>query len=129
MSFASGSFASGSPDELAVYTGHDVVDEQGQRIGRVVDVIYDDDQPASAPLDPQGDLAQFGRQPSWLVVDPGLLRATHYLPVAGSYRTGDGTIVTPWDRDWVKAAAKAHNDHIMTKEQREQLLAHYSLAS
>lgn len=129
MSFASGSFSSGSPDELTVYTGHDVVDEQGQRIGRVVDVIYDDDQPASAPVESQGDLGQFGRQPSWLVVDPGILRSTHYLPVAGSYRTGDGTIVTPWDRDWVKAAAKAHNDHIMTREQREELLAHYSLAN
>jgi hypothetical protein len=109
--------------EGAVYTGHDVIDEQGNQIGRVTDVLYDDD---GGPVDasaPEGV-----RRPSWLVVDPGLLRAAHYVPVAGSYRTAEGTIVTPWDKDWVKAALKASHDHILTRDEREELLAHYALA-
>lgn len=109
--------------EHAVYTGHDVVDEQAARIGKVVDVIYDD----ATDLPPALDPGPAGREPSWLVVDPGPLRAAHYLPVAASYRTADGTIVTPWDRAWVRAAARAGKDHVVTREQREELLAHYSL--
>lgn len=107
----------------AVYTGHDVIDEQGNHLGRVTDVLYDDD---AAPLDPAGPDGV--RRPSWLVVDPGLLRAAHYVPVTGSYRTAEGTIVTPWDKDRVKAALKASHDHILTRDEREGLLTHYALA-
>jgi hypothetical protein len=107
-----------------VYTGHDVIDEQGNTVGRVTDVIYDDAD-VGPPLDADG---MAGRQPTWLVVDPGLLRAAHYMPVAGSYRTADGTIVTPWDKDWVKSATKASSDHILTREQRDDLMSHYALA-
>ena len=107
--------------EGAVYTGHDVIDEQGNHVGRVSDVIYDDDAA-------QDTLIDGSRRPSWLVVDPGLLRAAHYVPVAGSYRTAEGTIVTPWDKDWVKAALKASHDHILTRDERDELMAHYALA-
>jgi sporulation protein YlmC with PRC-barrel domain len=105
--------------EGTVYTGHDVIDEQGNHVGRVTDVMYDDESTDSVAV----------RQPTWLVVDPGLLRAAHYMPVAGSYRTADGTIVTPWDKDWVKSAIKASNDHILTRDQRDELLAHYTMSS
>lgn len=112
-----------------VYTGHDVVDEQGNRVGKVVDVIYDDaaTSPVAAAVDTT-DRNGAGREPSWLIVDPGVLRSAHYLPVAGSYRTADGSIVTPWDREWVRASAKAPGDHILTREHRDELVAHYSLA-
>ena len=110
--------------EGTVYTGHEVIDEQGNHVGRVTDVIYDD---ADVGQPPAGD-GGIGRAPTWLVVDPGLLRAAHYLPVAGSYRTADGTIVTPWDKDWVKSATKASRDHILTRAQRDELLSHYALA-
>jgi hypothetical protein len=103
--------------EGAVYTGHAVIDEQGTHIGRVTDVIYEDDIAVGA-----------GRRPTWLVVDPGVLRAAHYMPVAGSYRTPDGTIVTPWDKDWVKSATKASNEHILTPDQREALRSHYAMS-
>lgn len=104
--------------EQAVYTGHDVIDEQGNKLGKVTDVIYDD----------TAETVDETRRPSWLVVDPGMLRAAHYVPVAGSYRTADGTIVTPWDKDWVKAALKAGHDHVLTREERDELTAHYALA-
>lgn len=109
--------------EGTVYTGHDVIDEQGNPVGRVTDVIYDD------AVEAVGVGVAAVRQPTWLVVDPGLLRAAHYMPVAGSYRTADGTIVTPWDKDWVKSATKATNDHILTRDQRDELLSHYALSS
>ena len=34
----------------------------------------------------------------------------------------DGTIVTPWDKDWVKAALKASHDHVLTRGERDELL-------
>lgn len=106
-----------SPHGGAVYTGHVVADEHGHEVGRVVDVIYDD---------ATGDLSGADRRPDWLVVDLGLLRGSHYMPVAGTYRTDDGTIITPWGRDLVKAAIKASGDHILDREQREALVRHYA---
>lgn len=108
------------PHDGAVYTGYDVTDEQGHHVGKVVDVIFDDDSTLESTADE--------RRPSWLVVDPGFLRAAHYLPVAGSYRTADGTIITPWDKEWIKSAAKATGDHILTRDQRRELKQHYALA-
>lgn len=108
--------------EHAVYTGHDVIDEQGNKLGRVTDVIYDDTETTTVAS------VDGARTPTWLVVDPGMLRAAHYVPVAGSYRTAEGTIVTPWDKDWVKAALKASHDHILSRDERDELLAHYAMA-
>ncbi len=59
------------------YTGHQVFDDRGERIGQVTDVIYD---PTNDVI---GD-PLISPTPSWLVVDPGVLRAAHYVPVAGS---------------------------------------------
>jgi hypothetical protein len=109
--------------EGTVYTGHNVIDEHGNSLGKVTDVLYDDDIGSVDTSNPDAP-----RSPSWLVVDPGVMRAAHYLPVAGSYRTDDGTIVTPWDKDWVKSALKAHHDHVLTRDERAELIAHYALA-
>lgn len=105
----------GGYDGGPTYTGHEVLDEHNQHVGKVTDVIYDE--PAAE-----------GVEPTWLVVDPGLLRAAHYVPVAGSYRTQDGAIVVPWDKDWIKSATKAGGDHILTEDDREELQQHYALA-
>jgi hypothetical protein len=103
-------------DTGPAFTGHEVLDENSQHVGKVTDVIYDD--PASEPT----------VEPTWLVVDPGLLRAPHYVPVAGSYRTEDGAIVVPWNKEWIKTAVKASGDHILTAEEREELQQHYTMA-
>ena len=110
---------SNTPPDGAVYTGYHVADEQGHEVGKVVDVVYDDDATLAEP--------GMNRRPTWLVVDPGFLRAAHYLPVAGTYRTEDGTIVTPWDKHWIKSATKAGGDHILDADQRAQLASHYAL--
>ncbi len=60
------------------------------------------------------------------MVDPGVLRTAHYVPAAGAYRTAEGAIVVPWDKEWIKSATKADRDHILTDEQRDELRTHYA---
>lgn len=100
------------------YTGHHVLDEHGNEIGRVVDVIYTD--PTTSD---DGSMT-----PNWLVVDPGLLRAAHYVPIDGSYVTGTGQVVVPWDKRWIKSAPKANGDHLLTDAQIAELEQHYASA-
>ena len=100
------------------YTGHHVLDEHGNEIGRVVDVIYTD--PTTSD---DGSMT-----PNWLVVDPGLLRAAHYVPIDGSYVTGTGQVVVPWEKRWIKSAPKANGDHLLTDAQIAELEQHYASA-
>jgi len=94
------------------YTGHGVLDELGNPLGSVTDVVYD----------------SHGSDPEYLVVDPGIFRAAHYVPVAGVYLTNDDRIVVPWDKHWVKSAPKAARDHVLTAIDRRTLEAHYAAA-
>ncbi len=98
------------------YTGNQVVDEHGDGIGRVVDVIYTD--PTTSD---DGSMV-----PSWLVVDPGPLRAAHYVPISGSYVTGTGQVVVPWGKRWIKSAPKANGDHLLSKDRLAELEQHYA---
>ena len=107
-----------SPDieGTPTFSGHDVLDDQNQYVGKVTDVIYDEN-----PTD-------IATTPTWLVVDPGLLRTAHYVPAAGAYRTAEGAIVVPWDKEWIKSAIKAHRDHVLTEDERDELRTHYAMA-
>ncbi len=98
---------SDSPTE---YAGHPVIDEQGERLGAVTDVVY--------------DVAD--RDPEYLVVDPGVFRKAHYVPVEGSYRSADGGIVVPWAKSWFKLAPKVSHVHVLTSAERHELEAHYA---
>ena len=100
------------------YTGNHVLDESGDDIGRIVDVIYTDP-------DETDDGSMI---PHWLVVDPGLLRSAHYVPIEGSYVTDSGSVVVPWDKRWVKSAPKASGDHLLSHDQVVELERHYALA-
>ncbi|HSJ91781.1 MAG TPA: hypothetical protein VK917_06915 [Ilumatobacter sp.] len=102
------------------YMGHMVVDEHDQEIGTVVDVTYDD---------ASGTAGSLSESPSWLVVDPGLFKAAHWVPVAGTYRSASGNIVVPWDRELVKHSPKAADDHRMTPELERELSEHYEVAT
>ena len=97
------------------YTGHNVLDEHGAGLGRVVDVIYTD--PSTSD---DGSMT-----PHWLVVDPGPLRKAHYVPIDGSYVTDKGDVVVPWDKRWVKSAPTANGDHLLTEDQIVELEQHY----
>jgi len=101
---------------VPTFSGHDVLDDQNQYVGKVTDVIYEE------------AAGQVASEPAWLVVDPGVLRTAHYVPAAGAYRTAEGAIVVPWDKEWIKSATKATRDHILTEDQRDELRTHYALA-
>ena len=102
------------------FVGHPGIDEHDHQIGTVVDVAYDDSSSGAGAV---------SESPTWLVVDPGMLRAAHWLPVAGTYRSASGSIVVPWDRDIIKHSPKATDDHRMTPALERQLTEHYELAS
>lgn len=107
-----------SGTERPTYTGNQVLDEHGDGVGRVVDVIYTD--PDSTD---DGSMT-----PNWLVVDPGPLRAAHYVPVSGSYVTASGAVVVPWDKRWIRSAPKATGDHVLSHDQVVDLEHHYATA-
>jgi hypothetical protein len=94
------------------FRGHDVVDSENRLIGTIDDVLYD----------PTGE-------PTWAVVNLGLMRSAHYLPVAAGYLTEDGTFVVPYDKRTVKAAPKASRDHVIDADVEHALVEHYELAS
>ncbi len=93
------------------FRGSKVIDEQGHRIGQVSDVVFDG----------------AGVSPVWLVIDPGMLRASHYAPVKGAYRSEDDVIVLPYSDHQVKTAPKAKGEHVLSGEDRALLAQHYHL--
>jgi uncharacterized protein YrrD len=88
-----------------------VVDEHGDDLGKVTDVIYD----------------AATNRPIWLVVDAGILHADHYMPVAGTYRSEEGNIVSPYDKETVHHATKASKQHVMTHETEHELYSYYGV--
>jgi sporulation protein YlmC with PRC-barrel domain len=91
------------------YTGRRVIDAHGLPLGSVADVVYD------------------GRtqRPEYLVVNPGPLRRSHYVPVDGAMEAADGTIVVPWDKDWFRLAPKASGNLTLERRDRRELETHY----
>ena len=100
----------------ATYHDHKVIDEQGRSVGKVTDVIYSTD---------AADVSMSDTSPAWLVVDPGVLRAEHYVPAEGTYYTADDDIVVPWTLDWIKSAPKVNKDHVVTDDVLAELRQHY----
>ena len=94
------------------YRGHDVVDPDHRLIGTISDVLYDH----------QGEA-------EWAVVDLGLLRSAHYLPVASGYMTEAGEFVVPFDKRVVKGAPKADRRHGLDSSTAHELISHYQLSS
>lgn len=109
------------------YSNHRVIDEHGDGVGTVTDVIYGRSIDAQNTGDDNGAGADLGAGdvPTWLIVDPGVMRASHYVPVAGSYRTDDDDLVVPWSKDWILSAPKAGKDHVITDDDRVGLEEHY----
>jgi ribosomal 30S subunit maturation factor RimM len=102
-----------TPSDAPIFQGSPVVDEDGQKIGKVTDVLSDD-----RTLVPQ-----------WVVVELGLLGAQHYVPLEGAYQTEEGPLVIPFDKRTVKQAPRAHRNHILSKELEGELRQHYGIAA
>jgi hypothetical protein len=94
------------------FVGSTLLDEQGETIGVVKDVVYE----------------EANTEPTWLVVKAGMLRGEHYVPAMHAYRTANDDVVVPYDKRTVSKAPKAHgDDHVVSHENREALIAHYGL--
>ncbi|MGZ8765301.1 MAG: PRC-barrel domain-containing protein [Acidimicrobiia bacterium] len=100
-----------TPGEPIAYVGLDVQDENGETIGSVSDVVYDEST----------------QQPQWLVVNPGTLRADHFVPAEGSYTTDDGNLVVAYTKQMVKDAPKASGDHVITHDVDHELREYYTV--
>lgn len=92
------------------YRGHDVVDPAHRLIGTISDVVYDE-----------------GGDPQWAVVDLGMLRSSHYLPVAAGYMSENAEFVVPYDKKVVKAAPRADRSHVVDATVSRELERHYEL--
>ena len=94
----------------AGFRGHDVVDPSHRLIGTISDVVYDQE-----------------GGPEWAVVDLGLLRSSHFLPIASGYMSEAGEFVVPYDKKVVKAAPKADRSHLVDRSTKTELHRHYEL--
>ncbi len=94
------------------WLGQPVIDENSKPIGKVIDVLYDDDASAT---------------PNWAVVGVGPLKKGHYVPLEHAYKTADGRLVVPYDQRLVKGAPKASKHHVMTRELKLATAGHYGL--
>lgn len=94
------------------YRGHDVVDRDRRLIGTISDVLYDTTGEAE-----------------WAIVDLGLLRTAHYVPVSSGQMTESGEFVVPFDKRAVKTAPKADRRHVVDASTAGELQRHYSTLS
>ena len=94
------------------WLGQPVIDENSRPIGKIVDVLYDDDAAST---------------PKWAVVGVGPFKTGHYLPLSEAYRTADGRLVVPYDQRIVKGAPRASKHHIMTRELKAATAGHYGM--
>jgi sporulation protein YlmC with PRC-barrel domain len=87
-----------------------VINERGEKLGKVTDVLFDD----------RGD-------PRWAVVSAGLLASAHYVPLARAFTTPDGRVVVPYDKGVVKHAPRAAGGHVLDRDLEARLLEHYEV--
>jgi hypothetical protein len=95
------------------YVGQEAIDQRGGKIGTVTDILSDD---------------QTG-QPSWAIVNTGVIKAEHYVPLVDSYETDEGRIVLAFDKDTVKHSPKAGREHVLLRSTEEELRRYYGLAA
>jgi len=91
------------------WVGTDAYDLNGDKIGSIDDIYYDD---------------QTGR-PEWLAIRTGFFGMNcSFAPIAGA-TVDDGHLKLPWTKDQVKDAPNiAENGHLAVEEER-RLFAHY----
>ena len=92
-------------------TGRTVLDSRAARVGKVTDVLFDDD------------------SPDWAVVKTGLLGGEHFVPLEHTYVDEDGHLVVPLEKADIKRAPRAGRDHVITSQSRHQLRDYYGIAA
>jgi sporulation protein YlmC with PRC-barrel domain len=99
-------------DEISTqWTGHDLLDVNGEKIGTVEDVRYGD---ATGGL-------------KWLMVKTGLFGTKRILVPAGEVRATEDALVVPYTKERVKEAPGVDEDELFTTEEERNVCAYYGL--
>jgi sporulation protein YlmC with PRC-barrel domain len=93
------------------WTGHDLLDVNGEKIGSVEDVRYGD---ATGGL-------------KWLLVKTGLFGTKKILVPAGEVRATDDALVVPYTKDRVKDAPGVDENEMFTTKEEQDMCAYYGL--
>ena len=96
------------------WIGRDAYDVDGDKIGEITDIYYDD---------------ETGR-PEWVAVKTGLFGTKHsFVPIHGSsvYRADDesGDLQVAFDKDMVKDAPRIDDDEHLDPDQERELWSYY----
>lgn len=99
-------------EQLNDVIGSTAYDSDGDKIGKIGNVYYDDDTD----------------QPKWLTVHTGLFGGNEtFVPVQGSDLAGDGRVTMPYDKAMVKGAPNVSEDGHLSPEEEQELYRYYSL--
>jgi uncharacterized protein (TIGR02271 family) len=97
--------------ELAAWVDHTVVDDHGDKIGKVTDIYMDDST----------------GKPEWIAVSTGRVGSNiNFIPLAGAQQDGDDLRVA-YTKDQVKDAPNAKPDGHLTQDEEARLYAHYGI--
>jgi len=97
---------------LQAWRGHELVDAEGNKIGKIHEIYVDEDT----------------GQPEWLAVSTGLLGTkVSFVPLAGATAEED-RLVSRWTKDQVKDAPNAEADGQLSQEEEARLYQHYGLS-
>jgi uncharacterized protein (TIGR02271 family) len=97
--------------DLAGWIGHTLVDQNGDKIGKVVDLYMD----------------EATGQPEWIAVNTGRFGSNiSFVPLAGATQHGDDLKVS-YTTDVVKESPNAEPDGQLTQDEEARLYAHYGM--
>jgi uncharacterized protein (TIGR02271 family) len=98
-------------NELAGWIGHTLVDERGEKIGKIVDIYLD----------------EATGQPEWIAVNTGRFGSNiSFVPLAGAQASGDDLQV-PYSDEAVKNAPNAKPDGQLSQDEESRLYSHYGM--
>lgn len=95
----------------SVFTGHEVVDRDGESVGTITDVFY----------------AEGSNEPEWLVVHPGVFRKERLVPAEGAHSTTDGKVQVPFDKLLIKGAPIVGSDHFPERSTYQRAAQHFGV--
>ena len=93
-------------------TGHDVVDSEMTKVGRVTDVLSDE-----------------RATPKWAVVKTGVFGGERFVPLDRTYLDTDGRLVVPMTKTDIKRAPRVRGDHVITSDVQRELRDYYGRAA
>ena len=93
-------------------TGHDVVDAQMTKVGKVTDVLSDE-----------------RATPKWAVVKTGVFGGERFVPLEHTHLDEDGRLVVPLSKNDIKRAPRVRGDHVITSGVQRELRDYYGAAA